>query len=184
MILAVEEVSTFTEKVGVPLTIGALGLVATLAAAAISLAGSRLSEAAARRREGYSNTVRTLVRYAEFPYRIRRRTSDDPEELRRLVDLGHQIQESLCYDQMWVTADKRWVGEVLRDVRASVAAIAGPVAAEAWDLPPVVAPAGMNLSGWGPNGASDAIERFQVAASCRFGWRRAASLLRWRPREP
>lgn len=179
MILAVEEVSTFTEKVGVPLTIAALGLVATLAAAAISLIGSRLSEATARRREGYANAVRTLVRYAEFPYRIRRRTSDDPEELRRLVDLGHEIQEALCYEQMWVAADKRWVGEILREVRASVANAVSPAAAEAWGSSPVVQAAGMNLGGWGPEGARGSIERFQRAAGCRFGWRRIAAVVPW-----
>lgn len=181
MIFAVDEASTFTQEVGVPLTVAALGLVATLAATAISLIGSRLSEAAARRREAYSNAVRTLVRYSEFPYRIRRRTSDDHGELNRLVDLGHEIQEALCYDQTWVTADKRWVGDVHREVRASIAAAVGPTAANAWESSPVAEAAGMNLAGWGPEGTNKAIERFQTAASCRFGWRCAACLLRWRP---
>ena len=41
--------------------------------------------------------TRQLVAYAEYPYRIRRRTSDDPEELGRLAKLGHDIQEALRY---------------------------------------------------------------------------------------
>lgn len=45
---------------------------------------------ATARRDRYAQAVRTLIAWAEYPYRIRRRTSDEPATLTALADRGHE----------------------------------------------------------------------------------------------
>jgi hypothetical protein len=71
-------VAPFTEKVAVPLLIGLLGLAGVIVTAAVSAISGRWAQATNRHRDAYAAAVKTLVAWAEYPYRIRRRTSDDP----------------------------------------------------------------------------------------------------------
>src|SRR4051794_25186091 len=54
-----------------------------------------LRAAATARREGYANAVRSLIARGEYPYRVRRRVSDDADVLAALVSRGHDLQEQL-----------------------------------------------------------------------------------------
>lgn len=182
MIALTRESSRFVESVDVPIAVALIGFAGALAAAAMSFALSRLSERASRRRECYAAATRQLVAFLEYPYRIRRRTSDKAEELARLADVGHEIQESLQYHETWVAAESRWAGEVFGSVRADLSADVGPACNEAWAASPITSAIGMNLSGWGPNGAADHIRRFERAVTWRFGWRRVLTL--FRPHRP
>lgn len=176
-----EEVTPFTESVGVPLAIAVIGLIATLGAAAMSFALGRWNDTTARRRESYSSATRELVAWAEYPYRIRRRTSDEAAELATLANLGHELQEALRYRQTWIRSENKWVAEVFSEVRADLTKQVGAACAEAWHSEPVTNASGMNLNGWGPAGVDAHIERFENAVSFRFGWRRLACLVGWRP---
>lgn len=179
MILTTDEVSTFAEKVGVPLTIAGVGLAASIAVAVVTYALGRLGDTATRRGEYYSSAVRTLVAYSEYPFRIRRRVSDSPEDLRELVRIGHQLQEELRCHETWISSDSRWAGSVFREVREDMSKAVSRLASEAWEGPPITAAVGMNLGGWGQSDLSVHIDRFQSAAACRFGWRRAPALMGW-----
>jgi hypothetical protein len=55
-----------------------------------------LRDAAAKRRDGYASAMKALVARTEFPYRVRRRSSDSPETLTALTQLGNDIQEQLA----------------------------------------------------------------------------------------
>ena len=59
-----------------------IGVVGSIFVAALSFAMGRWTEAAGRRREGYSAAKKTLVKYREYCWGIRRRTSDEAGELR------------------------------------------------------------------------------------------------------
>lgn len=96
-------VTPFTEKVGVPLLVALIGVLGALAAAAAAYALSRVSDASARRRDGYAEATKELLSWAEYPYRIKRRTDDTPSTLTLLADIGHQHQEALRYRQAWTT---------------------------------------------------------------------------------
>jgi hypothetical protein len=176
-----DEVRSFTEQVGVPIVVAVIGLIGALGAAAVSFAFTRLSDAAARRRDGYAEATRDLLAWAEYPFRIRRRTSDDPAELTRLANKGHELQEALRYRQAWTAAENPWLGQVFAEIRSDLGAIVGPACVEAWNTAPVTAAAGMNLNGWGPPDVEPHLARFETALRFRFGWRRLPAAFRWHP---
>lgn len=137
----------------------------------------RAATAAAARREGYARASRALVAWNEYPYRIRRRTSNDPKVVGELVSLGHDLQEELAYVHAWVTADAPWMGKVFAAQRQQIGARVGRACQEAWNLPPLTSTAEMNLGGWGPGNPQVELDALHAASSWRFGSRRAMSLL-------
>jgi hypothetical protein len=175
------ESAPLIEQIGVPFGVALIGLIATIASAAISFALSRWSDTSTRRREGYSSATEELVAWAEYPYRIRRRTTDDPAELARLANLGHDLQEALRYRQTWVTAEDVWLARVFQEVRDDLAVALRPACADAWKSAPISRASEMNLNGWGPVGANRHLERFERAVRFRFGWRRLVGVFGWHP---
>ena len=173
----IAEASDFTEVVGVPMVVATIGLAATIGAAAVSYVLSRLGDAAERRRQGYAEATRELVAWAEYPYRIRRRTSDDPATLATIAELGHALQEALRYRETWITAENKWLAMVFAEVRQDLGALLGPACNEAWAAAPILQPSDMTLAGWGPVGVDHHLERFQEAVAWRFGWRRVLGRL-------
>lgn len=174
-------VSDFTEHVGVPLLVAMIALAASLMVAALSFALARWNDTTSRRREGYAAATRELVSWDEYPYRIKRRTSDDLAALSLLADQGHAHQEALRYRETWIVSENEWVAGVFSAVRADLAALLGPACNDAWAGSPVSDAAGMTLGDWGPHGVDEQITRFQRAVAWRFGWRRLPALFGWRP---
>lgn len=175
------EVTEFTKHVGVPLLVAMIALAATIGAAAIAFALGRWAETRAARRESYSRATRELVAWAEYPYRIRRRTSDEPTVLNLLADRGHEHQEALRYRETWILSENRWVAKVFAEVRRELAALLGPACNEAWATDPVNDAAAMTLGGWGPQCVEEQIKRFERAVAFRFGWRRVVASVGWHP---
>jgi hypothetical protein len=177
LVAAERSVTPFTEKVAVPLLVGLLGLVGVIATAAVSIISGRWAQATNRRRDAYAAAVKTLVGWAEYPYRIRRRTSDDPNELARLVGIGHDLQEQLRCHQTWIATESHRVAGVYREALEVITAQVAPACNDAWAYPPITSSADMNLGDWGPQDILPSILRVQSAIACRFGWRRVTSLL-------
>jgi hypothetical protein len=175
------EVSEFAEVIGVPLLVSIIGLIATVGVAALSFAFTRWSDSAARRRDGYAAATRELVAWAEYCYRIRRRTSNDPATLAALTEIGHQCQEALRFRETWISSENRWAGTVFNEVREALASTVGAACAEAWQADPITDPKAMSLGGWGPIGVDEQLRRFERAVAFRFGWRRIAAFFRWHP---
>ncbi len=67
-----------------------LVLGSTVLGALLTALSKNLRDAAVVRRDKYAAAAGHLAAWTEYPYRIRRRTSDDAETLTRLADLGHQ----------------------------------------------------------------------------------------------
>lgn len=178
--LAVDNWTWIVEKVGIPLAVVIIGLVGSITVAVLTFALGRLNDAAARRRNAYAEATKQLVAYVEYPYRIRRRSSDSPDELTRLASLGHDLQEALTYHETWIRSENRWVAEVYKEVRRDLAMAVAAACNDAWETPPISAAGGMRLNGWGPRGTQEHIERFESAVAFRFGWRRALAAFGWR----
>lgn len=142
--------------------------------------------AAEARRDGYARAVRTLIARGEYPYRIRRRASDDAETLTALAERGHDIQEQLAACRTWVNAENRTLGVIYDDVLARLDAALKPAAQDAWAQPPITTGAAMALGGWGPGDQWPQLKRLQHAINFRFGWRRAVPgwFVRWWVRRP
>ena len=151
-----------------------------IAAIATSILG-RWAEATERRREAYAAAVKTLVAWLEYPYRIRRRTSDTPEELARLAGLGHDLQEDLRCHQTWIASESARVAAEYRDALNTISVLVAPACVEAWRTPPVTTAEGMVLGTWGPGPTGmDSVIRVQRAIAERFGYRRLTPRVRRR----
>lgn len=138
-----------------------------------------LRAAATARREGYANAVRTLIARGEYPYRVRRRVSDDPEVLSALVERGHDLQEKLAACRTWVASEHRVLGSLFEAALAAIDGTVGPAIKDAWDQPAITAAAGMNLNGWGPGDQWPHVAKLERAMAYRFGWRRLVPSRFW-----
>jgi hypothetical protein len=90
IVAAAVQSTPFQEKVAVPLMVALIGFTGVLATVTITTVAGRWAQATNRRRDAYAAAIATLVAWAEYPYRIRRRTSDDPVELARLAGLSRR----------------------------------------------------------------------------------------------
>ena len=153
-------------------------VVAALTSAA-ALTISRSGEAANRRRDQYAQAVQTLVAWTEFPYRVRRRTDDNPATLSGLVELGHDIQERLACHQAWIATEHPPVAASYGKARQTIGPTIGAAISEAWNTPPASSAVEMNLGDWGPGATCEAaVAEFQRQVERRFGIRRFLSWLK------
>jgi hypothetical protein len=142
-----------------------------------------LARAAEVRRDGYAEAMKTLVAFQEFPYRIRRRTSDEPEVLAALAERGHDMQERLAYWQLWLDTEHKTLGRTYRTASTSVRNCITPYVRDAWQRPPVTIAANMVIAtGDNPipydlSPANVGVENFRSEARWRFGWRRPVGVL-------
>lgn len=139
-----------------------------------------LRAAATARREGYANTVRSLIARAEYPYRVRRRVSDDPDVLAALVGRGHDLQEQLAACRTWVMSEHGVLGKMFEEALAQIDATVKPATGDAWCQAPITTAGGMNLGGWGPADPWPHVAAFERAIAYRFGWRRLIPRGLWR----
>lgn len=174
-------VSDFTKDVGVPVLVALIALAASIGAAALSFAFGRWSDTTARRRNGYAAAAQELVGWVEYPFRIRRRTSDEADVLTKLAERGHAHQEALRYRQTWIRSENRWMAEIFAAVRTDLGAILSASCNEAWAADPITKAEDMTLAGWGPHNVELHLKRFERAAGFRFGWRRVPAIFRWHP---
>ncbi|MEV4415594.1 hypothetical protein [Catellatospora sp. NPDC049609] len=131
---------------------------------------------ATARRERYAQAARTLVAWAEYPYRIRRRTGDDAATLTALADRGHALQEQLAESRAWIAAESQAISEVFDNCHREITTLVGPACGAAWKAAPVTTGAEMNLGNFGPRGVEVIVARMERAVIYRFGLRR----LMWR----
>ncbi len=131
---------------------------------------------AAVRRDHYAQVVRCLVAWAEYPYRIRRRTDDEPSTLATLANHGHTLQEQLAESKAWVAAESQAVSKIFDSCLEELSARVSPACVAAWRTPPVTTAAGMVLGDVGPRGVDQIVTRMELAVIYRFGLRR----LMWR----
>jgi len=158
----------------VPALVVLLG--STVIGSVVSTVMNNLQVTAQVRRERYAQAVRTIVAWIEYPYRIRRRTDDNPVTLAALAEHGHTLQEQLAETRAWVAAESDVVSQVLEDVLLRLRPIIGHACQQAWREDPITIAAKMNLGDFGPYGTTRSpdqlVNRVQIAISYRFGPRR------------
>ena len=161
----------------------ALATVALPAASAIIVVSiPRWSVANERRRTRYAKAVEGLVAWAEYPYRVARRTDDSPETCKELATLGHSLQERLAFDQAWVCSENAQMGHLYNGVLTYLKTQVGPATMKAWQKQPVTSPSDMNIGDLGINQSRiTALTRLLAFVSQnRFGWRRVFGILKHR----
>lgn len=147
--------------------------------------GSKRDE---RVRDGYADSTAVLVAWAEFPYRVARRPSDDAEARAALVGRAHDSQEALACRRAWVVGESPVMGEAYAAITAQLRPLVGQATQAAWRRPAAVDGAAMVLSDGSTMPTVDVqpfVDRWCTALRYRFGWRRwvfMPPLLRWRLR--
>jgi hypothetical protein len=124
------------------------------------------------RRQGYAAAVETMVAWTEYPFRIRRRTSDAEAIISELAGLGHDIQENLAKRRGWVAAENAVLRDVFETCLEELTAAVGPACVVAWNQPPIRTASEMNLKEFGPRGVSTVVGRMTCSVRYRFGFRR------------
>lgn len=128
--------------------------VITIVSAVVIHAGSSLVDTRmsrrAERRIRYAEAVSDLIAWSEFPYRIRRRTSDNPDVLASLAAVGSDLQERLGYHEAWILTDDPELGRCFLEAREGLATTVGHWLHKAWGEGPIIKAADMNLGEWGP----------------------------------
>lgn len=157
--------SQWVESVVVPIA------VALVTSGVVVYVLQRRDAARSRRRDGYAEAVSAVVAWIEYPFRVRRRTSDDAETLTRLAGDAHLLQERLAYSLAWIAADNASTYDSYAELVESAKAEMGPLVKNAWDLPPVTCAGDMNLDGWAAAEAAasnDEVGRFYETIKKHF----------------
>jgi hypothetical protein len=158
-----------TTPLWVTVAVGVAGAAATLLAAL----GGAIGNDRSRRRENHAAAVRTLLAWHELPYQIRRRLTDEDEEIARLRDLGHALQQDLAYHEALLRSENAHLGRAYSDAKTAIKEATRDAIAEAWQAPPADRPDGQVLNGWGPGAPADALQTLLHELPWRFGLRRA-----------
>lgn len=112
------------------------------------------------RREGYGEAIAALYAWYEYPFQIRRRTSNSPETLDRLVQLGNENQQRIARSLAWMALDNNTSYLQYQKLVKKVKNIVAKYIKEAWKLPPVLDSVDINLGSWGPKSINNIVKNF------------------------
>jgi len=96
---------------------------------------------ATTRRDRYAAAAKLLVARIEYPYRIRRRTSDAPEALNALAGAGHDLQERLAETRVWISTESTVLSDLFGHCLSRLDAPSEQACTDAWNVTPVTAAA-------------------------------------------
>jgi hypothetical protein len=131
---AAAESAAPADSSGLPTWLTIVGSVVAvlLSSSAVAAAFGAVRAGAAERRREYTAAARALTAWAEYPWRIRRRTSDLPEVLAALADRGHDLQERLADREAWCAAEHEVMGQLLAHLRTELSVPVRPAIEMAW----------------------------------------------------
>lgn len=119
---------------------------ASLLALALNAIISNRRERTSRQRQEFSKAFAACVAYEEFPYIVRRRRSDMPQDERiRISSELTLIQQELAYYSAWLATESIRVSKRYEALLAKLREIAGTKIREAWLMPPIDSDSGMNM---------------------------------------
>jgi hypothetical protein len=124
-------------------------LLAAVVGAVVNTALARrksLEEERARVRGTFAEAFEAVMAYKEFPYAIRRRRHDQPEQERvRLSEALREVQSRLSYYLAWTKAESDDVGDRYKDLVRNLKIIAGTACHDAWLAPPALNDSDINI---------------------------------------
>lgn len=156
-------------------SLGAAGIFTAAASVLVVMLSALFTASANRRRsraERYASMVSPMAEWAELPFRIRRRGSDDAASRTALAERMHELQQRFVLDGAEVSADCPWLGKRYDRALQELKTAAAPYITEAWDAAPLPDVGGMNLRGWGPQGLELIVVSWRSELRWCFGWRR------------
>lgn len=107
---------------------------------------NRERERLTRSRDVFAKAYAAVQEYKEFPYVIRRRRKDAPEEERvRISSELREVQADLAFYSAWIITESRHVHHSYSELLEQVRRVAGTAMHEAWLEPATETDSGMNM---------------------------------------
>jgi hypothetical protein len=123
-----------------------IGGAISLLALALNAIISNRRERTSRQRQELSKAFAACVAYEEFPYVVRRRRSNVPQDERvRISSELSIIQRELAYYSAWLATESISISKTYEALVAKLREIAGAKIREAWLTPPIDSDSGMNM---------------------------------------
>lgn len=135
-------------ETGLPsaVTAAAIGGAVSLMALALNAIINSWRDRIARQRQEFSKAFAACVAYEEFPYIVRRRRNNAPQDERvRISSEFSIIQRELAYYSAWLATESKNVSKAYENLVAQLREIAGAEIREAWLTPPIDSDSGMNM---------------------------------------
>jgi hypothetical protein len=85
----------------VPVSTAVVASVLALAGVLATVAANQYLARQDRLRKDFAEALAAVERYAELPYRVRRRQTSDAETRERLSDTVHEVQQDLLFHRSW-----------------------------------------------------------------------------------
>lgn len=114
------------------IAIALIGAAATLGAQALV----RLRENRDRRRTEYGKAFAAALGWAELPYQVARRLSNEPDACRPLIDALHDAQREILFHRGWLTTVSPDIADTYDSLVAAVKDQAAPHLQAAWQREP------------------------------------------------
>jgi hypothetical protein len=95
----------------------------------------------------YGTALSLALAWIEVPFRIARRTSDDPATISTLAERVHDLQEQIDHNCRWLAFESPLVGDAYQALVAATKIQVGPHIKSAWRNAPAAAPADQILDG-------------------------------------
>ena len=89
------------------------------------------------RRKDFAEALAAVERYAELPYRIRRRQGSTPEVRGRMAEFIHGVQQDLLFHKSWMRIQAPRVADVYNHLLQATREEAGSAMTEAWNTAPI-----------------------------------------------
>jgi len=93
----------------------------------------------------YAEALATAVAWAETPYRVARRTSDDPATLQLHALHIHDLQERIVLHQQWLRVESSDIADTYDALVGAIKRLTMPNIQDAWARAPLTAGSQMNL---------------------------------------
>ena len=89
------------------------------------------------RRKDFAEALAAVERYAELPYRIRRRHDSTPEVRGRIAEFIHEVQRDILFHKSWMRIQAPRVADVYDSLLQTTREEAGSAMSEAWSTTPI-----------------------------------------------
>ena len=150
-------------------TAAAIGGAVSLLALALNAIISNWRERISRQRQEFSKAFAACVAYEEFPFIVRRRRNDVPQDERvRISSELSIIQRELAYYSAWLATESSHVSEAYENLVAKLREIAGTEIREAWLTPPIDSDSGMNMPDLGLSALKPLKEAYLLEVACHL----------------
>lgn len=127
------------------MTVAIITAVFTLTGVLVTLAVNQHLTRRDRLRKDFAEALAAVERYAELPYRVRRRQGSGPEARERLSDIIHGVQQDLLFHQSWVRIQDHCAADAYDALVAAMRMEAGSAMSEAWRTAAIAADEDMPL---------------------------------------